>query len=145
MQFVAFTSTVEPEFAKMPPSNHEDRKMSMSQELDRLGDLHRKGVLTDDEFGRAKTRVLQGLGSPAEPGNIGALNGLRRTREDRWIGGVCGGIARMTDMAPWIWRLIFVLTALCGGTGVLFYLLLWILLPIDPPFVAGASWPVRQE
>lgn len=104
--------------------------MAMSDELERLGDLNRRGVLTDDEFARAKQRVLGGL--PVDNPPLAALNGLTRTREDRWLGGVCGGIARSTGMAAWAWRLIFVLTALCGGSGVLFYLLLWLLVPADP-------------
>jgi phage shock protein C len=105
--------------------------MAMSDELDRLGDLHRRGVLTEDEFTRAKQRVLGG--PPTGDAPLDALNGLSRTREDRWIGGVCGGIARSTGMATWVWRLIFVLAALCGGSGLLFYLLLWLLVPADPP------------
>jgi predicted MFS family arabinose efflux permease len=32
----------------------------------------------------------------------------------------------------WIWRLLFALLALCAGTGVLVYLLMWILIPADP-------------
>lgn len=62
-----------------------------------------------------------------------AINALRRSRDDRWLGGVCGGIARITGVQAWIWRLMFTLLALCAGTGVLFYLLLWVLVPANPP------------
>ncbi|HKX41782.1 MAG TPA: PspC domain-containing protein [Burkholderiaceae bacterium] len=32
-------------------------------------------------------------------------------------------------MVAWVWRLVFALLVLCGGTGVLVYLLLWIFVP----------------
>jgi len=60
------------------------------------------------------------------------VNALRRSRADRWLGGVCGGIARVTGVESWIWRLLFAWLALCAGTGVLVYLLMWILIPADP-------------
>ena len=61
-----------------------------------------------------------------------AISALRRSRDDRWLGGVCGGIARFTDVESWVWRLLFALLALCAGTGALLYLLMWILIPADP-------------
>ena len=111
--------------------------MSMSDELGRLGELHQRGVLSDDEFARAKARVLAN-GSAAGPGEapaFAAINALRRSRDDAWLGGVCGGIARSTGVASWIWRLVFTVLALCGGTGVLLYLLMWVLVPREeaPP------------
>ena len=50
---------------------------------------------------------------------------------DRWLGGICGGIAKRTNMESWIWRLILAVLALFGGTGVLLYILLWIFVPLD--------------
>jgi phage shock protein PspC (stress-responsive transcriptional regulator) len=38
----------------------------------------------------------------------------------------------MTGVDSWVWRLLFALLALCAGTGVLLYLLMWILIPADP-------------
>ena len=105
--------------------------MALSEELGRLGELHQRGVLSDDEFARAKARVLAGAPTVAAPG-VQALNALRRSRQDRWLGGVCGGIARLTGAESWIWRLVFALLALCAGTGALVYLLMWILIPADP-------------
>lgn len=106
--------------------------MQLSEELDRLGALHERGVLSDEEFVRAKARVLGAGSAPGAP-TLQALNALRRSRDDRWLGGVCGGIGRLTGVASWTWRLLFALLALCAGTGVLVYLLLWVLLPADPP------------
>jgi phage shock protein PspC (stress-responsive transcriptional regulator) len=105
--------------------------MSLSEELGRLGALHERGVLSDEEFASAKARVLAG-GPRATAPALQAINALRRSRDDGWLGGVCGGIARVTGVESWIWRLLFALLALCAGTGVLVYLLMWILIPAEP-------------
>lgn len=105
--------------------------MAISDELDRLDELHRRGVLSDEEFTRAKARVLDGVGSerPAPAPGLAAVNALRRSRDDRWLGGVCGGLAQITGVAGWAWRLVFAVLVLCAGTGALLYLLLWIFVP----------------
>ena len=107
--------------------------MADSDELERLGDLHSRGILSDDEFSRAKARVLGGSAPPQGQAHIvHALNALRRSRNDQWLGGVCGGIAQSTGVASWLWRLVFSLLAICAGTGVLVYLLMWIFVPLEP-------------
>ncbi|UDF36378.1 UNVERIFIED_ORG: PspC domain-containing protein [Shinella sp. XGS7] len=103
--------------------------MSDSEELGRLADLHQRGALSDEEFARAKARVLAGAGAGFAEG--AALNRLRRSRDDRWLGGVCGGLARFTGLASWAVRLLFAGALLCAGTGALIYLLLWIFVPQD--------------
>lgn len=110
--------------------------MNDADELNKLADLHARGVLSDEEFAKAKARVLGGqpavgaYGPGAAPGpNVGAVNGLRRSRLDRWIGGVCGGIARATGLDSWVWRLIFTVLFLAFGSGILVYILLWIFVP----------------
>jgi phage shock protein C len=107
--------------------------MNDAEELNKLADLHARGVLSDEEFAKAKARVLSGAAaasSHASPGpNVGAVNGLRRARVDRWLGGVCGGIARVTGLDSWVWRLIFTVLFLGFGFGILLYILLWIFVP----------------
>lgn len=107
--------------------------MNDAEELSKLADLHARGVLSDEEFAKAKARLLAGHAahaSGAAPApNIGAVNGLRRARVDRWIGGVCGGIARSTGLDSWVWRLIFTVLFLAFGSGILVYILLWIFVP----------------
>jgi phage shock protein C len=108
----------------------EEIAMSLSDELNKLAALRERGQLTDEEFTRAKARLLdQGAGPSAifTP----TLNGLRRSRSDRWIAGVCGGLARTTGLESWVWRLIFTALLLCGGIGLLVYLLLAIFVPSD--------------
>lgn len=110
--------------------------MNDADELAKLADLHARGVLNDEEFAKAKARVLSGQGSPAgayagssTSPNVGAVNGLRRSRMDRWLGGVCGGVARATGLDSWVWRLIFTVLFLAFGSGILLYILLWIFIP----------------
>jgi phage shock protein PspC (stress-responsive transcriptional regulator) len=110
--------------------------MSQSDELGRLAELHRSGALTDDEFMRAKARVLSGAVAADAPA-LHAINMLRRSVDDRWLGGVCGGIAQTTGLASWVWRLLFTVLALFGGTGVLVYLLLWFFVPLAPNRVSA--------
>ncbi|HKX40773.1 MAG TPA: PspC domain-containing protein [Burkholderiaceae bacterium] len=104
--------------------------MSIGDELARLEELHRRGALSEVEYARAKARVLDdATRSPPPPPAAAAINQLRRSRDDRWLGGVCGGLAGVTGVVAWVWRLVFALLVLCGGTGVLVYLLLWIFVP----------------
>lgn len=55
---------------------------------------------------------------------------LRRSRNDKVIGGVSGGLAEYSGIDALLWRVGFVALALAGGTGVLVYLLLWLLMPV---------------
>ncbi len=114
--------------------------MSFSDELGQLGDLHQRGILSDEEFARAKARVLNGLATPrcaAPP--MQAINSLRRSVTDRWLGGVCGGIAQSTGVASWVWRLVFTLSVLFAGTGLLLYVLMWILVPQEQLYLSAPN------
>jgi phage shock protein C len=53
---------------------------------------------------------------------------LKRSRRDKMIGGVCGGLADYFYVDPTIIRLVFVL-ALFAGIGILTYLIMWIIVP----------------
>lgn len=57
------------------------------------------------------------------------LGRLRRSRTDRYLGGVAGGLARHLDIDPTVVRVLFVVTSFFGGAGVLAYLALWLLVP----------------
>jgi phage shock protein C len=101
--------------------------MSLVDDLHHLEQLHQRGGLSDDEYARAKARLLSDPATPAPAG----LNRYRRTVNDRWVAGVCGGLARLTGTESWIWRLAACLLVLIAGTGVLLYLLLWIFVPAE--------------
>ncbi|MDN2709029.1 PspC domain-containing protein [Janthinobacterium sp. SUN118] len=118
--------------------------MNVSEEIKRLHELHLAGALSDAEFAQAKAKLLSninldkpdstsgaGAGPAVGPANdlVQEFNRLRRSRNDRWLGGVCGGLGRASGMEAWIWRLVFVLFTLTFGFGVVIYLLLWIFVP----------------
>src|SRR3954451_11266359 len=62
---------------------------------------------------------------------------LRRSRTDKILGGVSGGLAEYSGIDALLWRVGFVALALAGGTGVIVYLLLWLLMPAGPPAYPG--------
>ncbi|PXW98615.1 phage shock protein C (PspC) family protein [Sphaerotilus hippei] len=101
--------------------------MSLADDLLKLEQLRERGVLDPEEFELAKRRILEAPAAP--PAAVGVVNRFRRSLDDRWVAGVCGGLARLTGAQAWIWRLCFALLFLFAGTGVLLYLLLWIFVP----------------
>jgi phage shock protein C len=105
--------------------------MPLADDLDKLTELHAKGGLTDEEFKRAKENLLNPQQSRSDDPVAAAVNTIRRSRTDRWLGGVCGGIGRSTGVESWVWRLLFTVLFICGGIGVLVYLLLWMFVPSE--------------
>jgi len=58
---------------------------------------------------------------------------LYRARDESMIAGVCGGLAKYFSIDPTIVRLLFVATAIAGaGGGVLLYILMMIIVPMEP-------------
>jgi phage shock protein PspC (stress-responsive transcriptional regulator) len=55
------------------------------------------------------------------------------------LGGVCGGLAQYSGIDALLWRVGFVALALAGGSGVVVYLLLWLLMPAAPGGHAAVS------
>ena len=105
--------------------------MTLGEELGRLAELRASGSLTEEEFSRAKERLLNsGQARPNDPA-VSAVNSFRRSRGDRWFGGVCGGIARSTGVDAWLWRLLFAALFICAGAGLLLYVLLWLFVPSE--------------
>ena len=109
----------------------------IADELKRLHELHQAGALNDAEFEQAKAKILSGSrvnldkgAATAGDGSFAAeLNLLRRSRSDRWLGGVCGGLAQVSGVDSWVWRLVFAVFSLTFGFGAVIYLLLWIFVP----------------
>lgn len=67
---------------------------------------------------------------------------LVRTRNDKVIAGVCGGLARYFNIDSTIVRLVFVLAVL-SGVSPFIYLVLWIVMPEEAPaFPGGTNAPV---
>jgi phage shock protein PspC (stress-responsive transcriptional regulator) len=73
---------------------------------------------------------------------------LRRSRTDKMIGGVAGGLAEYSGVDPLLWRVGFVALTFAGGSGILVYLLLWLLMPAGPPSGPGdpdGAWTVGRS
>jgi len=71
-------------------------------------------------------------GGSQKGGDMAGQNWLRtlsKAKDDRWIGGVCGGLGKHTPVPSWTWRVIFLLLFFCFGTGLLIYVLLWVFMP----------------
>ena len=105
--------------------------MTLGDELSKLAELRSSGSLTEEEFMRAKERLLNSEQARSSDPVVSAVNSFRRSRTDRWFGGVCGGMARSTGMEAWIWRLIFTALFICAGAGLLLYVLLWLFVPSE--------------
>jgi phage shock protein C len=111
--------------------------MNLADELQKLHTLREQGGLTDDEFTLAKKRLLEATAEDTTPKAApacerpSALRQLRRSTTDRWIGGVSGGLGEVTGIPSWTWRILFVLTALLHGVGLVMYILLWIFVPLE--------------
>lgn len=65
---------------------------------------------------------------------------LMRSRDDRWIAGVAGGISRYIEIDPLIPRLAFILLTL-SGVGPLVYVVLWLVMPREPKHQASTAGP----
>ena len=59
-------------------------------------------------------------------------NRLYRSRENRTIWGICGGLGNYFGVDPVLIRVIAVLTIIFGGWGLLVYLILYFVIPIEP-------------
>jgi len=110
--------------------------MNISDEIKRLHELHQAGALSAAEFEQAKTKLLNASVdlNKSSPGSSGGdfgseVNRLRRSRTDRWLGGVCGGLGKASGVDSWVWRLVFTLCVIFAGFGLLIYLLMWIFVP----------------
>ncbi|WP_329740623.1 PspC domain-containing protein [Dyella sp. A6] len=56
-------------------------------------------------------------------------NRLYRSRTDRKLAGVCGGLAAFLGWDPTLVRVLWIVLTLLGGSGVLIYLILWLAMP----------------
>ncbi|HPI67075.1 MAG TPA: PspC domain-containing protein [bacterium] len=64
---------------------------------------------------------------------------LYRSKNDRILWGVCGGLGKYFGLDALIFRLIFVALTLSGGAGILFYIVLAIVIPNEPETIADTN------
>ena len=70
---------------------------------------------------------------------------LYRSRKDRLIWGVCGGLAGYFDIDPLLVRLIFVLLIFTGGISILAYIVLAIFAPLEGSAAATPRETTREN
>ncbi len=71
---------------------------------------------------------------------------LRRSSDDFWAAGVCGGLAKHFELSPSRVRVVWVLGTIFSAAfpGIFLYLALWYLLPKEPPQPLGFDPPPLQ-
>ncbi len=83
--------------------------------------------------GRTAVSLGLGLQPPlAKGGTMDPTRKLQRSRTDRKLAGICGGLAQYFNVDPTLVRVLFVLLAVLGGSGLVLYLAMWIIVPNEP-------------
>ena len=70
---------------------------------------------------------------------------LYRSRSDRMIWGVCGGLAEYFDIDPVIVRVIAVLLAFASGAGILAYIILAIVVPLESSEAVAPKEVIKEN
>lgn len=70
---------------------------------------------------------------------------LIRNTKNKLLAGVAAGIADYFDLDPNVIRFLFIVLTAFGGSGILMYLLLWLLLPSDVSEVNDSRDTVREN
>ena len=63
---------------------------------------------------------------------MAATRKLYRSKTNRQLAGVCGGLAEYFNLDTTLIRVLFVVLAVLGGSGVVLYVALWIIVPREP-------------
>jgi phage shock protein C len=62
---------------------------------------------------------------------------LYRSRTNKQVAGVCGGLAAYFNVDVTLMRVLFILLGVLGAAGIVLYIAMWIIVPQEPP-VGGA-------
>ena len=57
---------------------------------------------------------------------------LQRNTQDKKLAGVCSGLAEYFDVDVTLIRVVFIMAVLAGFSGILAYIILWIIVPVKP-------------
>jgi phage shock protein C len=57
---------------------------------------------------------------------------LYRSTSNRQVAGVCSGLAEYFNLDPTLIRVLFIILAVLGGSGVILYVAMWIIVPKQP-------------
>jgi len=64
---------------------------------------------------------------------------LVRPEDNRIIAGVCSGLGNFFSVDPTVIRIIFILITVFGGSGILLYFVLWLIMPAEKSTYAGSA------
>ncbi|SRR6056297_1548240 len=120
-----------------------ERKEIMQEVESRIAELFSDRIKGDKKIITAKdvNQVIEILGEPKdfanqedseEDKNFSTGNETKRLYRDpdnRILGGVCGGMGAYFKVDPILFRILFILIALAGGSGIIIYLILWLVVP----------------
>jgi phage shock protein C len=74
---------------------------------------------------RMQVRLVKG-------GAMDTTRKLYRSKTNRQVAGVCGGLAQHFNVDATLIRVLFVLLAVLGGSGLVLYVAMWIIVPKEP-------------
>ena len=77
--------------------------------------------------------------------NIKMGKRLYRSRKDRQIAGVCGGVGDYLGVDPTIVRLLWVIFAIAGGPGLLLYLIMAAVVPEEPKHIQTTAEKSKRD
>jgi phage shock protein C len=63
---------------------------------------------------------------------MAATRKLYRSKTNRQLAGVCGGLAEHFNLDATLIRVLFVVLAVLGGSGLVLYVAMWIIIPKEP-------------
>jgi phage shock protein C len=63
---------------------------------------------------------------------MNATRKLYRSKTNRQVAGVCGGLAEYFNLDATLIRILFIVLAVLGGSGVILYVAMWIIVPKQP-------------
>ncbi len=67
--------------------------------------------------------------SQTQPPPPSSYSSLHRSTTNKIIAGVAGGLGEYLNIDPTIIRILFILISIFGGSGILIYLILWLIMP----------------
>jgi phage shock protein C len=94
----------------------------------RMGPRHRTSLT---KTGQPGSRALIAKGSA-----MAETRKLYRSRSNRQVAGVCGGLAQYFNLDATLIRILFVVLAVLGGSGLVLYVAMWIIVPNEPSAAA---------
>jgi len=70
---------------------------------------------------------------------------LYRSEKDKMIGGVCGGLAQYFSIDVTIIRVLFALIVIYGGSGLILYIILWIVVPTESQIKVASQEVIKEN